>query len=125
TMNSTHKRAPGKEMAHGLWKFLLGVAVMAVATIASAQNNSTLIGRQNINEPLGMIRAAVPNPNIPGAFISDYWVTDSVAGFCRLDPNGILELATCDVNGTFEVHDYQAETNGVNGSNGYVFVASI
>src|SRR6185437_15096644 len=124
-MNSTHKRAPGKEMAHGFWKFLLGVAVIAIATIASAQNNSTLIGKQGLNEPLSMIRATVPDPNVPGAFITDYWVTDSVAGFCRLSPTGALELATCDINGTFEAHDYQAETNGLNGSNGYVFVASI
>ena len=135
-MNSTHKRAPGKEIAHksnekslltrGFWKNLLGLAVvLALASVVNAQNNSTLIGRQGINQPRGMIRASVPNPAAPGTFITDYWVTDSVAGFCRLDPNGVLEIATCDINGTFEVHDYQAETFGVNGSNGYVFVASI
>ena len=62
-------------------------------------------------------------------------MTDSVLGFCRIDQvpdpanppltHGVLNAGTCDATGTFEPSDYQAETNGVNGSNGYVFVGPI
>jgi hypothetical protein len=134
-MNSILRRAPGKEMAsrpkgqsllaRGTWKNLLALAVVALLTAGSAYaNDSKQIGRQGINGPRGMILAHIPNPAIAGGVIQDYWVTDSVRGFCRLD-NGILNASTCDPNGTFEPIDYQAETRGINGSNGYVFVASI
>lgn len=134
-MNSTLRRALGKDMAQrprgrslltrGTWKNLLALAMVTLLSVASAYaNNSKQVGRQGINGPRGMILAHIPNPAVPGGVIQDYWVTDSVAGFCRLD-NGILNITTCDVNGTFEPTDYQAETRGVNGSNGYVFVASI
>jgi len=95
------------------------------ASNAQVINNSVLIGNQGINQPRGMVLVRVPNPNAPGTFVTDWWITDSIAGFCRLSPTGVLEAATCDINGTFELHDYQAETFGLNGSNGYVFVASI
>ena len=135
-MNSTLRRASGKDMAprptgqsllsRGTWKNLLALAVVALLLATGAYaNNSTQIGRQGINGPRGMILAHIPNPANPaGPEIQDYWVTDSVQGFCRLD-NGILNVTTCDANGTFEPADYQAETRGINGSNGYVFVASI
>ncbi len=134
-MKPTLKRALGKEIAHnsnekslltrGFWKNLLGLAVVTLISAVSAHaNNSVLVGRQGLNQPRGMIRTYVPNP-LGGAPLRDYWVTDSIAGFCRLDANGAIELGTCDINGTFEVADYQAETFGLNGSNGYVFVASI
>jgi hypothetical protein len=134
-MNSILRRATGKEMAsrpkgqsllaRGTWKNLLALAVVALLTAGSAYaNDSKQIGRQGINGPRGMILAHIPNPAIAGGVIQDYWVTDSVRGFCRLD-NGILNASTCDPNGTFEPIDYQAETRGINGSNGYVFVASI
>jgi hypothetical protein len=139
-MTSILKRALGKELAQpstersllngGFWKTLLVLAVMALVAAGNAQisptpNNSTLVAFNGINQPRGMIWAHVPNPANPaGPEIGDWWMTDSVAGFCRVD-NGILNLATCDINGTFEPVDYQAETRGVNGSNGYVFVASI
>jgi hypothetical protein len=130
-MNSKLKRAPGKDVANkkslltrGSWMSVLALAVITLMSAASyAQNLSTQIGTQGINQPRGMIRVTVPNP--AGGTVSDYWVTDSVAGFCRLSAAGVLEIATCDVNGTFEMKDYQAETNGVNGSNGYIFVGSI
>src|SRR6185312_4481661 len=106
-------------------KLIFAVALMTLlAAVGAYANDSVLIGSQGINQPRGMIRSNVPNPIVGGPALQDYWVTDSVNGFCRLD-NGRLNITTCDINGTFEAHDYQAETNGVNGSNGYVFVASI
>jgi hypothetical protein len=136
-MISKLKRAPGKELAQpvmerslltrGFWKTLAILSVLALAAAGNAQvvNNSTLIGKGGLNQPRGLILARVPNPASPTGFSTDWWVTDSLAGFCRLDANGVLEPGTCDINGTFEVRDYQVETNGINGSNGYVFVSSI
>jgi hypothetical protein len=134
-MNSILRRASGKDMTlrprrqslltRGTWKNLLALAVVALLSAVSAfANDSKQIGIQGINGPRGMILAHIPNPAVAGGVIQDYWVTDSVLGFCRLD-NGILNAGTCDPNGTFEPSDYQAETRGINGSNGYVFVASI
>jgi hypothetical protein len=140
-MTSKLMRAPGKELAQpskkrslrtrGLWNALLGLVVMmGLVSVMNAQtqapttfNNSILIGDQGINQPRGMVLVRVPDGN--GGFVTDWWITDSIAGFCRLSPTGALEAGTCDINGTFELRDYQAETFGVNGSNGYVFVASI
>ncbi|HKT49402.1 MAG TPA: hypothetical protein VJV96_03865 [Candidatus Angelobacter sp.] len=136
-MTSKLMRAPGKELAQppkerslltrGLWKAIAALAVLALTSVLQAQtiNNSTLIGRSGINMPRGMILAEVPNPASPGTFVTDWWISDSIAGFCRLDANGALEPATCDINGVLEPHDYQAETFGVNGSNGYVFVGAV
>jgi hypothetical protein len=117
-MNSILRRAQGKGMAprfkgqslltRGTWKNLLALAVVALLSITSAYaNDSKQIGRQGINGPRGMILAHIPNPAIAGGVIQDYWVTDSVLGFCRLD-NGVLNAGTCDPNGTFEPVDYQA-----------------
>ena len=107
------------------WKLTVAVVLMTLlAAVSAYANDSVLIGNQGINQPRGMIRSNVPNPVVGGPALQDYWVTDSIAGFCRLD-NGVLNITTCDINGTFEVHDYQAETRGINGSNGYVFVASV
>ncbi|HEX7286982.1 MAG TPA: hypothetical protein VF532_12415 [Candidatus Angelobacter sp.] len=137
-MTSKLMRAHGKDMAQpsavrslltrGSWKNLLALVVLTVLSVAGAygqvQNLSVQIGKQGINQPRSMVRSHVPNPAAPGTFLEDYWVTDSIAGFCRLD-NGVLNIGTCDINGTFEAKDYQAETNGVNGSNGYVFVCGV
>ena len=135
-MNAQLKRACGKQRAQssseepsrtrGSWKIFVALAVVTLLSVTSAYaNNSKLIGSQGINGPRGMILAHIPNPANPaGPEIKDYWVTDSIAGFCRLD-NGRLNITTCDINGTFEPVDYQAETRGINGSNGYVFVASV
>ncbi len=144
-MTSKLMRAPGKELAEpsqkrslrtcGLWKALLGLVVMmGLVTVMNAQaptptptpavfNNSVLIGQANINEPRGMVLVRVPNP--AGGFVTDWWVADFIAGFCRLSPTGTLELNTCDINSTLEPHDYQAETFGVNGTNGYIFVGAV
>lgn len=136
-MTSKLMRAPGKELAQpskerslltrGFWKVVAALAVLALTSLVQAQtfNNSTLIGKAGINQPRGLILVRVPNPAAPGTFVTDWWMTDSVAGFCRLDANGALELGTCDINSTFELADYQAETFGVNGSNGYVFAGAI
>ena len=90
--------------------------------------------------PSGLIKATVPNPVPGGAPLTDWWVADEASGFCRLDntgirwdtgpSNGILNLSTCYLPGTFAPVDYQVETNGlINNqgvpSNGYVFVAGI
>ncbi len=82
-----------------------------------------------------MIRSNVPNPVAGGAPLRDYWVADTVNGFCRIDQvpdpanpgltHGVLNVSTCFSPGIFEPSDYQVETNGVNGSNGYVFVGSV
>src|ERR1041385_3830612 len=106
------------------WTRLMAVALITLlSAIGAHANNSVLIGKGGINQPRGMVRSNVPNP-LGGPALQDYWVTDSVNGFCRLD-NGILNITTCDINGTFEVHDYQAETRGVNGANECVFVGSV
>lgn len=131
-MNFKPMRAPskarhseGNSLLTRSWTRAMAVALVTLLSVVSAYaNNSSQVGNQGINQPRGMIRSNVPNPVIGGPRLQDYWVTDSVQGFCRLD-NGILNIATCDINGTFEVTDYQAETNGINGSNGYVFVSSI
>ena len=111
-MNSILRRASGKDMTprprrqslltRGTWKNLLALAVVALLSAVSAfANDSKQIGIQGINGPRGMILAHIPNPAVAGGVIQDYWVTDSVLGFCRLD-NGILNAGTCDPNGTFE-----------------------
>ena len=134
-MTSNLKRAQGKEMAQppqersllarGSWKSILVLAVLTLVSVVSAHaNDSVLIGHQGLNQPRGMVRVNVPDL-VNGGIVSDYWVTDSIAGFCRLSATGVLELGTCDVNGTFEMNDYQVETFGVNGTNGYVFVAGV
>ena len=118
------------------WKSILALAVVTLLAAASAfANTSVQVANQGMNQPRGMILATVPNPVIGGAPIQDYWVSDSVAGFCRIDQvpdpanpgltHGVLNVSTCDINGVFEPVDYQVETNGVNGSNGYVFVAGV
>jgi hypothetical protein len=80
-----------------------------------------------------MVRATVHLPG--GGEITDYWVSDGASGFCRIDQvpdpanpgltHGVLNLGTCYLPGVFEPMDYQAETRGVNGSNGYVFVGGV
>ena len=131
-MNFKPTRAPSKarhleesSLPTRSWKLTFAVALLTLlAAVSAYANDSVLIGSQGMNQPRGMIRTNVPNPLVGGPALQDYWVTDSIAGFCRLD-NGRLNITTCDINGTFEVHDYQAETRGINGSNGYVFVASV
>lgn len=139
-MTSKLKRAPGKELAQpskdrslltrGFWKALVAMAVVALVSAVQGQavptgtfNNSVQVGTAGMNQPMGMVRVRVPNG--AGGFVTDWWVTDTVNGFCRLDPTGTLELATCDINSVFQLADYQAETFGVNTTNGYIFAGAI
>ncbi|MGC2695468.1 MAG: hypothetical protein WA738_06725 [Candidatus Angelobacter sp.] len=137
-------RAPSKAMAPRLkektlltrnsWKHILTLALITFLTAASAfAEPGRQIANQQMFRPRGMVRATVHLPG--GGEITDYWVSDGASGFCRIDqqpdPNnpgltrGILNLSTCYLPGVFEPMDYQAETRGVNGSNGYVFVGGI
>jgi hypothetical protein len=94
---------------------------------------SRQIANANMFRPRGMVRATVHLPG--GGEITDYWVSDGASGFCRIDQvpdpanpgltHGVLNLGTCYLPGVFEPMDYQAETRGVNGSNGYVFVGGV
>jgi hypothetical protein len=135
-------RAASREMAQRLKKEslftrhslkpILALALMFVSAIAFAEP-SKRIADSNLFRPRGMVRAVVHLPG--GGEITDYWVSDGASGFCRIDqlpdPNnpglthGVLNLNTCYLPGVFEPMDYQAETRGVNGSNGYVFVGGI
>jgi hypothetical protein len=141
-MNSKTTRAPSKDLQSNdnslLTRFATRIAAIALITLLSAvsafASPSRQIANQGINQPRGMVRSTVPNPVIGGLPLHDYWVADTVLGFCRIDQvpdpanppltHGVLNAGTCLATGIFEPSDYQVETNGVNGSNGYVFVAS-
>lgn len=113
-------------------KPILALALLFVSAIAFAEP-SRQIANANMFRPRGMVRATVHLPG--GGEITDYWVSDGASGFCRIDQlpdpknpgltHGVLNLSTCYLPGVFEPVDYQAETRGVNGSNGYVFVAGV
>jgi len=141
-MNSKPTRAPSKALQSEnnslLTRFgtrIKAIALVALLFTASAfATPSTQIANQGINQPRGMVRSTVPNPVIGGLPLHDYWISDTVRGFCRIDQvpdpanpgftHGVLNAGTCYAPGIFEPSDYQVETNGVNGSNGYVFVGS-
>ncbi|HEY1527267.1 MAG TPA: hypothetical protein VGH51_13600 [Candidatus Angelobacter sp.] len=146
-MNSNLSPTPSKDIARLLsektllsrrsWTRLLAIAVVTLISMASAYAGSGVqVGNQQMFRPRGMVRSTVPNPafpNDPTKALHDYWVSDGASGFCRLDnvgadnhpSNGILNLSTCYLPAVFEPVDYQVETFGVNGSNGYVFVAGV
>jgi hypothetical protein len=143
-MNSNLLRAPSREMASRSdesillprhpWKRSLVLALVTLMSVASAfAAPGVQVGNRNMFRPRGMVRSTVPNPVAGGAPLHDYWVADGASGFCRLDEvgpdtapsNGIVNLRTCYLPGVFEPMDYQVETRGINGSNGYVFVAGI
>jgi hypothetical protein len=141
-MNFKPMRAPSKarhldenSLLTRSWTRVMALALVTLLSAASAfASPSKQIANQGINQPRGMIRSTVPNPVIGGAPLHDYWVSDTVDGFCRIDQvpdpanpgltHGVLNAGTCYSPGTFEPSDYQVETNGMNGSNGYVFVGS-
>lgn len=142
-MNSKPSPAPSKNKARQLhqktllsrhsWTRLLAIAVVTLMSMASAYAGPGVqVANRQMFRPRGMVRSTVPNP-AGGAPLHDYWVSDNASGFCRIDEvgpdtspsNGILNLSTCYLPGVFEPVDYQAETRGINGSNGYVFVAGI
>ncbi|HET9837990.1 MAG TPA: hypothetical protein VFR84_07125 [Candidatus Angelobacter sp.] len=79
---------------------LLVLAVATFAFIASAfATPSVNIAPKSMFRPRGMVRVQLT----PGGPV-DYWVGDGAQGFCRLD-NGILNIATCTLNGTSEPFD--------------------
>jgi hypothetical protein len=141
-MNSKPTRAPSKALQSKdtslLTRFATRIVAIALITLLSAvsafASSSKQIANGGMNQPRGMVRSTVPNPVIGGPPLHDYWVSDTVDGFCRIDQvpdpanpgltHGVLNAGTCLATGIFEPADYQVETNGVNGSNGYVFVAS-
>jgi hypothetical protein len=115
------------------WKPILALALMCLSAAIASAEPSRQIANANMFRPRGMVRATVHLPG--GGEITDYWVSDGASGFCRIDqlpdPNnpglthGVLNLSTCYLPAVFEPTDLQAETRGVNGSNGYVFVGGI
>jgi hypothetical protein len=131
-MNSNLNRAAGDDRRNNTdsesfsmrtWNTTLALMLVTVLSALSAfATSSVQVGNQGMNQPRGMIRSTVPNPVAGRPPLQDYWVADTVAGFCRLD-SGVLNASTCYAPGVFEPVDYQVETNGLNGSNGYVFVA--
>jgi hypothetical protein len=141
-MNSNFMRASGKDNKKTLltrsWMCSLMLALVTLLSVTSAfAAPGVQVGNQNMFRPSGMVKATVPNP-AGGAPLTDWWVADEASGFCRLDntgpdtapSNGILNLATCYLPGTFAPVDYQVETRGLTNklgvpTNGYVFVAGI
>jgi hypothetical protein len=143
-MNSNFMRAASKDSKQTLltrsWKRSLMLALVTLMCVSSAfAGPGVQVGNQQMFRPSGLIKATVPNP-LGGAPLTDWWVADEASGFCRLDntgpdtgpSNGILNLATCYLPGTFAPVDYQVETKNaglINNqgvvTNGYVFVAGI
>jgi hypothetical protein len=139
-MNSNFMRAAGKDSKQTLltrsWKRSLMLALVTLLCVTSAfAGPGVQVGNQQMFRPSGLIKATVTTP---GGTITDWWVSDEASGFCRLDntgpdtgpSNGILNLGTCYLPGTFAPVDYQVETRGILNnqgvpSNGYVFVAGI
>ena len=76
--------------------FTVATLLLAVSADASPSVN---IAPKSLFRPRGMVRVQL----IPGGPV-DYWVADGAQGFCRLD-NGILNIATCTLDGTSEPFD--------------------
>ncbi|MFL6314860.1 MAG: hypothetical protein ACJ71W_22370 [Terriglobales bacterium] len=139
-MNSNFMRAASKDSKQTLltrsWKRSLMLALVTLLCATSAfAGPGVQVGNQQMFRPSGLIKATVTTP---GGTITDWWVADEASGFCRLDntgpdtgpSNGILNLGTCYLPGTFAPVDYQVETRGILNnqglpSNGYVFVAGV
>jgi hypothetical protein len=132
-MRASNKAESRRLAARYFWKPIFALALMCLSAATAFAGPSVRIADTNMFRPRGMVRATVHLPG--GGEITDYWVSDGASGFCRIDqlpdPNnpglthGVLNLGTCYLPGVFEPMDYQAETRGVNGSNGYVFVGGI
>jgi hypothetical protein len=141
-MNSNFMRAASKDskqtlLTRSLKRSLMLALVTLICVSSAFAGPGVQVGNQQMFRPSGLIKATVPNP-LGGAPLTDWWVADEASGFCRLDntgpdtgpSNGILNLATCYLPGTFAPVDYQVETKGlINNqgvaSNGYVFVAGV
>ncbi len=107
-MNFKILRAPGS-----CWKQLLVAMVANLLLAASAYASPSInVAPASMFRPRGMVRVQLT----PGGPV-DYWVGDGAQGFCRLD-NGVLNIATCTLNGTSEPFDDRPNSP-------YVFLADI
>jgi hypothetical protein len=132
-MRASNQAGSRRLSARYFWQSIVALALMCLSAATAFAEPSKRIADANMFRPRGMVRATVHLPG--GGEITDYWVSDGASGFCRIDqlpdPNnpglthGVLNLSTCYLPGVFEPTDLQAETLGVNGSNGYVFVAGV
>jgi hypothetical protein len=95
------------------WKKLLVLSVTALLTVVSAYASPSInVAPASMFRPRGMVRVQL----IPGGPV-DYWVGDGASGFCRID-NGILNVATCTLDGTSEPFDDRPNSP-------YVYLADI
>src|SRR3954471_22630200 len=89
---------------------ITAIALLTLFSVASAfASPSTQIANQGMNQPRGMVRSTVPNPVVGGLPLHDYWVSDTVLGFCRIDQvpdpanppltHGVLNAGTCLATG--------------------------
>jgi hypothetical protein len=107
-MKSKSFRAPNSS-----WKKLLVIAVTALLSVVSAYASPSInVSPASMFRPRGMVRVQL----IPGGPI-DYWVGDGASGFCRID-NGIINVATCTLDGTSEPFDDRPNSP-------YVYLADI
>jgi hypothetical protein len=98
------------------WKYLRSLLPLAMTTLllaASAYASPSVnIAPSSMFRPRGMVRVQLT----PGGPV-DYWVGDGAQGFCRLD-NGVLNIATCTLDGTSEPFDDRPNSR-------YVFLADL
>ena len=92
------------------WMHLLVMALTILTTASAFASPSINIAPASMFRPRGAVRVQL----IPGGPV-DYWVGDGAQGFCRID-NGVLNIATCSLNGTSEPFDDRPNSP-------YVFVA--
>jgi hypothetical protein len=107
TMKLKSLRAP-----HSIAKQLLVLAAMLVIAVSAFASPSVNIAPASMFRPRGMVRVQLT----PGGPI-DYWVGDGAQGFCRID-SGVLNIATCTLNGTSEPFDDRPNSP-------YVFLSDI
>ncbi|MBZ5523770.1 MAG: hypothetical protein LAP21_16170 [Acidobacteriia bacterium] len=142
-MNSKLLQAPGKLKAphrertnlptrsiKNIWLGLAAILLLTAAGLAQNNNSALIVDNSSLFRPRGIIKAMVANPAAPGGVSWNWWVSDGASGFCRVIPDPVTgvptrDLVNCDLPGVSEPSDYQAETFGVNGGTGYVFVAGI
>ncbi len=106
-MKPVSLRAP-----YSLAKQLLVLVAVIVTAVSAYASPSINIAPASMFRPRGMVRVQL----IPGGPV-DYWVGDGASGFCRID-NGVLNIATCTLNGTSEPFDDRPNSP-------YVFLADI
>lgn len=95
------------------WKQILVLTVTALLTAVSAYASPSInVAPASMFRPRGMVRVQL----IPGGPV-DYWVGDGASGFCRID-NGIINVATCTLDGTSEPYDDRPNSP-------YVYLADI